>query len=81
MKCCLLIAINSIYAIIKLSKTGLYYDRKPLAGWLVVFFYVLFRLTGRLTVFFGNFTIKLFADVVGCYLFRNCKNKIKKQAH
>ncbi|WP_311794697.1 hypothetical protein [Enterococcus faecium] len=42
--------------------------QKPLAGGLVVFFYVLFRLTGRLTVFFGNnFAIKPFTDVMRGY--------------
>nr|AJY53545.1 hypothetical protein pEfm12493_061 [Enterococcus faecium] len=48
------------------------------------FFYVsilIIELTGRLTVFFGNFAIKPFADVVCSYLCQDCKNKIKKVFH
>nr|AJY53492.1 hypothetical protein pEfm12493_008 [Enterococcus faecium] len=56
--------------------------QKPLAGGLVVFFYVLFRLTGRLTVFFGNnFTIKPFTDVMRGYFCYDCKKHIEKVIH
>ncbi|EPI26563.1 hypothetical protein D352_00005 [Enterococcus faecium LA4B-2] len=47
----------------------------------MVLFYVLFRLTGRLAVFFGNFAIKPFADIMSSYFCRNRNNKIKKMVH
>ncbi|TNX69079.1 hypothetical protein FIU29_13660 [Enterococcus faecium] len=42
-------------------------------------FYII-ELTGRLTVFFGNFAIKPFAEVTAHYICKwfDCKNKIKK---
>ncbi|MDH2766086.1 hypothetical protein, partial [Enterococcus faecium] len=45
-------------------------------------FYII-ELTGRLTVFFGNFAIKPFAEVTAHYICKwlDCKNKIKKVFH
>ncbi|WP_435301965.1 hypothetical protein [Enterococcus faecium] len=41
-------------------------------------FYII-ELTGRLTVFFGNFAI--LAEVAAHYICQDCKNKIKKLFH
>lgn len=44
-----------------------YFEQKPLASRLVVFFYVLLRLMGRLIVFCSNLTIKSFADIMSVF--------------
>lgn len=61
---------------IKLLKTGSYYDRRSLAVEPVAFFYVLFRSTDRLTVFFDNSAIKLFTDVGAATSVAIAKNKL-----
>ncbi|RXA84794.1 hypothetical protein EQ868_13615 [Enterococcus hirae] len=47
----------------------------------MAFFYVLFRSTDRLTVFFDNSAIKLFTDVMRVYFCYNCKKHIEKVIH